>query len=77
MPLPIIAGGVALAGRILAGTAGRAVAGQAAKTATQQIARHGVGRTASGKALQAVKPRKQWDWKSMASNFVSTDGDSV
>jgi len=73
MPLPVIAGGVALAGKVLAGTAGRAVAGQAVRTtagqAVKRTAQHGVGRTASGKTLQAAKPRKQWDWKNMASNF--------
>jgi hypothetical protein len=77
MPLPVIAGGVALAGKVLAGTAGRAiagqavktVAGQAAKTTAQQAAKKGIGRTASGKTLQAAKPKSQWDWKDMASNF--------
>jgi hypothetical protein len=81
MPIPVIAGGVALAGKVLAGTAGRAVAGQAVKTVARQAAKktaqHGIGRTASGKTLQAAKPRKQWDWKDMASNFQPNDGDSV
>ena len=81
MPLPVIAGGVALAGKVLAGTAGRAVAGQAVRTtagqAVKQSSRHGVGRTASGKTLQVAKPRKEWDWKNMASNFVPNNGDSV
>ena len=85
MPLPVIAGGVALTGKVLAGTAARAVggaavrgvAGQGARAATRQTARHGIGRTASGKTLQAAKPRKQWDWKDMAGNFVSNDGDSM
>jgi hypothetical protein len=81
MPIPVIAGGVALAGKVLAGTAGRAVAGQAVKTAatqaTRQATRHGIGRTASGKTLQAAKPRRLWDWKNMASNFTSNEGDSV
>jgi hypothetical protein len=77
MPLPVIAGGVALVGKVLAGTAGRAVAGQAVKTAAQTAARYGIGRTASGKTLQAVKPRRQWDWQNMASNFDRNDGDFV
>ena len=84
---PLIAGTVA---RTAAGTAGRAVAGQAAKKAGQQAAQKtafGVGRTASGaagsgttgsgKTLQATKPRKEWDWSNMASNFTSNDGDFV
>jgi hypothetical protein len=73
--IPIIAGTVA---RLAAGTAGRAVAGQAAKTATQQAAKqatYGMGRTASGKTLQATKPRKQWDWSDMASNFYEELGE--
>jgi len=79
MPLPVIAGGVALAGKVLAGTAGRAVAGQAVRTAAGQAVKQSarVGRTASGKTLQAAKPRKEWDWKNMASNFVPNNGDSV
>jgi hypothetical protein len=73
--IPIIAG---VAARTVAGTAGRAVVGQAVKTGTQQAARKGIGRTASGKTLQAAKPRTQWDWKDMASNFVpNNEGDSV
>jgi len=76
--IPIIAGAV---GRVAAGTAGRAIAGQAAKTAAQQTAQktaYGVGRTASGKTLQATKPKKQWDWSNMAGNFaISNDGDFV
>jgi len=76
---PLIAGTVA---RAAAGTAGRAVAGQAAKKAGQQATQKtafGVGRTAtsSGKTLQATKPRKEWDWSNMASNFTSNDGDFV
>ena len=70
--IPIIAGAAkvaaGIAGRTVAGTAARTVAGQAAKTAAKQ-ATYGVGRTASGKHLQATKPRKQWDWSNMASNF--------
>jgi hypothetical protein len=81
MPLPVIAGGAVLGGKILAGTAGRAVAGQAVKSAaghaTRQATRHGVGHTASGKTLQAAKPRKQWDWRNMSSNFEPNDGDFV
>jgi len=76
--IPVIAGAV---GRAAAGTAGRAIAGQAAKTAAQQTAQktaYGVGRTASGKTLQATKPKKQWDWSNMAGNFaISNDGDFV
>ena len=75
--IPIIAGAAkaaaGIAGRAVAGTAARTIAGQAAKTATKQVT-HGVGRTASGKTLQATKPRKQWDWSDMASNFSSNDG---
>ena len=72
--IPIIAGAVKAAGvagtaktatGLTAGTAARTVAGQTARTA----ATHGVGRTASGKTLQATKPRKQWDWSNMAGNF--------
>ena len=72
--IPIIAG---IAARVAAGTVGRAVAGQAVKTAGQQAAKtaaqqatYGVGRTATGKTLQAIKPRKQWDWSNMAENFI-------
>ena len=86
MPLPIIGAAAALgakaiggiaagtAARAVAGTAARTVAGQAAKTTAQQTARYGVGRTASGQMLQATKPRKQWDWSNMASNFTPSDG---
>jgi hypothetical protein len=73
MPVPVIAGGVALAGKVIAGTAGRVAVGQAVKAAagqaTRQTARYGIGRTASGKTLQAAKPRKHWDWKDIAGNF--------
>jgi hypothetical protein len=80
--IPIIAG---VAARVAAGTAGRAAIGQAAKTAGQQAvktanplrATYGTGRTASGKTLQATKPKKLWDWSNMASNFTPNDGDSV
>ena len=91
MPLPIIGAVLGTAGRAVAGTAARAVAGQAAKTAAQQTAKtagqqaakratHGVGRTApgrtgSGKTLQAIKPRKQWDYADMASNFTPDGGE--
>ena len=68
--IPIIAG---VAVRAAAGTAARTIAGQAAKTAAKQ-ATYGVGRTASGKTLQAIKPKKQWDWSNMASNFSPNDG---
>ena len=75
--IPIIAG----ATKVAAGTAGRAVAGQSAKKVAGQAAQqaaHGVGRTASGKTLQATKPRKQWDWSNMAGNFTaSNDGEFV
>jgi hypothetical protein len=79
--IPIIGGIVA---RAAAGTAGRAAIGQAVKTAGQRaaqqaakVATYGTGRTASGKTLQATKPRKQWDWSNMAGNFTSNDGDVV
>jgi len=83
--IPIIAGAAKVAAgigaRAAAGTAGRAVAGQVAKTVagqTAQKAAYGVGRTASGKTLQATKPKKQWDWSNMAGNFaISNDGDFV
>jgi hypothetical protein len=80
--IPIIAGTAArvaagTAARAGAGTATRAVAGQAAKTATGQAAKTAAkggtsltGRTASGKTLQATKPRQQWDWSNMANNFT-------
>ena len=75
--IPIIAGAAkvaaGIAGRAAAGTVARTVAGQAAKKAGQQTA-FGVGRTASGKTLQAIKPKKQWDWSNMASNFSPNDG---
>ena len=88
MPLPIIGAALGTAARAVAGTAARAVAGQAAKTAAKQTAKaagqqaakrasHGVGRTGSGKTLQAIKPRKQWDYTDMASNFIPGNGDSV
>ena len=77
MPLPLIPviGGAA---KVAAGTAGRTIAGQAAKRATSNgnllpsaVCRLPslTGRTASGKTLQATKPRKQWDWSDMAGNF--------
>ena len=81
MPLPIIAGGAVLAKKVGAGLAAKKAAGVGASTAghtaSSQVARHGVGRTASGKTLQAAKPRKQWDWTNMASNFEPTSGDFV
>ena len=84
MPLPIIGaaalgaakiGGITAGtvARTVAGTAARTIAGQAAKIAGKQVT-HGVGRTASGKPLQAIKPKKQWDWSNMASNFSPNDG---
>jgi len=84
MPLPLIPV-IAGAAKVAAGTVGRAVAGQVAKTVAGQAARtgaqrtaYGVGRTTSGKTLQATKPRKQWDWSNMAGNFTaSNDGDFV
>ena len=84
MPFPLIP--IALgAGRVIAGVAGRAIAsravasgaGQAARAAAQQTARYGVGRTASGQMLQATKPKSQWDWKDMASNFNPIDGNHL
>ena len=83
--IPIIAGAAravaplifsGTAGRATAGTAGRAVIGQAAKTAGQNgtLLPSLTGRTASGKTLQATKPKKQWDWSDMASNFSPNDG---
>ena len=92
MPFPLIPMIAGVAGRAVAGTAARAalghavktVAKQAAKTAGQQAAKpvaqtatYGMGRTDSGKTLQAIKPRKQWDWSNMASNFIPGNGDSV
>jgi len=84
MPLPIIGVALGTAARAVAGTAARAVVGQAAKTAAKQTAKnvgqqaiYGIGRTGSGKTLQATKPRKQWDYANMASNFIPGNGDSV
>ena len=86
MPLPIIAGGAVLAKKVGAGLAAKKAAGVGAttagrvaarRTASSQTTRHGVGRTASGKTLQAAKPRKQWDWTNLASNFESNDGGFV
>ena len=81
--IPIIAG----AAKVAAGTFGRAAVGQAAKTAASNgnllpsaVCRLPslTGRTASGKTLQATKPRKQWDWSNMAGNFTaSNDGEFV
>ena len=92
MPLPIVLGGAALAGKTLAGmagktaagVAGKAVAGQTARMAAgqvasqagQQAARNNIGRTASGQMLQATKPRNQWDWKNMSSNFAPMGGNN-
>jgi len=74
--IPVIAG----AAKVAAGTVGRAVAGQAAKTAASKgnLLPSLTGRTASGKTLQATKPKKHWDWSNMAGNFTaSNDGDFV
>jgi len=77
MPLPIIAIGAMLAKKFGAGLAAKKAASVGATTAARTAARHGVGRTASGKTLQAAKPRKQWDWTNLASNFESNDGGFV
>jgi hypothetical protein len=69
--IPIIAG----VAKVATGTIGRATVGQAAKTRARNLPSAVrrlpslTGRTASGKSLQATKPRKQWDWSNMAGNF--------
>ena len=77
MPLPIIAGGVVLAKKVGAGLAAKKAAGVGATTAGRVATSQAARRTASGKTLQAAKPRKQWDWTNLASNFESNDGGFV
>ena len=74
MPVPLIPIIAGVAARAVAGTAGRAVAGHAVKTAAKKLPSH-TGRTVSGKTLRAAKPRKQWNWKEMASNFAEESGE--